>query len=42
MNGPALRYIGLKRNAAAVGLCNLAYNMKRFIQLTRHESQAIA
>lgn len=42
MNGPELRYIGLVRNAAAVGLCNLAYNMKRFIQLTRHQSQATA
>lgn len=42
MNGPELRYIGLVRNAAAVGLCNLAYNMKRFIQLTRQKKQAAA
>ena len=42
MNGPELRYIGLARNAAAVGLCNLAYNMKRYIQLTRREKQAAA
>ena len=42
MNGPELRYIGLVRNEAAVGLSNLAYNMKRFIQLTRHENQPAA
>lgn len=35
MGGPGLRYIGLKRNAAGIGLCNLAYNMKRYVQLIR-------
>ena len=35
MGGPELRYIGLKRNAAGIGLCNLAYNMKRYVQLIR-------
>jgi IS5 family transposase len=42
MNGPELRYIGFVRNEAAVGLCNLAYNLKRFIQLTRQQKQATA
>lgn len=35
MGGPELRYIGLARNAAGIGLCNLAYNMRRYIQLIK-------
>ena len=35
MSGPELRYIGFARNATGIGLCNLAYNMKRYIQLVR-------
>lgn len=42
MGGPELRYIGLARNAAAVGLCNLAYNMKRFVTLTKQQKFAAA
>jgi IS5 family transposase len=42
MGGPELRYIGFARNAAAVGLCNLVYNMKRFITLTKQETSAAA
>lgn len=42
MGGPELRYIGLARNAAAVGLCNLVYNMKRFITLTKQQMPAAA
>ena len=42
MGGPELRYIGLARNAAGIGLCNLAYNMKRYITLTRNKSTATA
>ena len=42
MGGPELRYIGLARNAASVGLCNLAYNMKRYIQLAKQGKCALA
>ncbi len=35
MGGPEQRYIGFRRNATAVGLCNLAYNMKRYIFLKK-------
>lgn len=42
MGGPELRYIGLARNAAGIGLCNLAYNMKRYITLTRNKNTATA
>lgn len=42
MGGPELRYIGLARNAAGVGLCNLAYNMKRSIQLAKAADGAAA
>jgi hypothetical protein len=42
MGGPELRYIGLQRNAAGIGLCNLAYNMKRYIQLVRPSRKAAA
>ena len=42
MGGPELRYIGLIRNAAGIGLCNLAYNMKRFIQLRKKATCAAA
>ncbi len=37
-----LRYIGMARNAAGVGLCNLAYNMKRYIYLLRGSDGATA
>jgi IS5 family transposase len=40
MSGPELRYIGFERNATGIGLCNLAYNMKRYIQLTRTRQSA--
>lgn len=33
MGGPRLKYIGKRRNAAAVGLMNLTYNMFRAIQI---------
>lgn len=42
MGGPELRYIGLQRNATGIGLCNLAYNMKRYIQLARPPKKAAA
>jgi len=42
MGGPELRYIGLQRNAAGIGLCNLAYNMKRYIQPFRPSRKAAA
>lgn len=42
MGGPDLRYIGLARNEAGVGLCNLAYNMKRFIYLSKAVNGAAA
>ena len=35
MGGPEQRYIGFARNAFGIALCNLAYNMKRFIQIVR-------
>ena len=35
MGGPELRYIGMARNAAGVGLCILVYNMKRHIYLSK-------
>jgi len=42
MGGPELRYIGIARNAAGVGLCKLAYNMKRYIYLLRGSDGAAA
>ncbi|MGK0240595.1 MAG: hypothetical protein ACI92G_004084 [Candidatus Pelagisphaera sp.] len=42
MGGPELRYIGLARNAAGIGLCNLAYNLKRCITLIRNKKPATA
>jgi transposase, IS5 family len=42
MDGPELRYIGLARNAAGIGLCNLAYNLKRYITLMRNKKPATA
>lgn len=35
MGGPELRYIGFNRIEAGIGLGNLAYNMKRYIQILR-------
>lgn len=35
MGGPELKYIGLDRIRAGVGLSNLAYNLKRYVQLIR-------
>jgi IS5 family transposase len=37
LRGPELRYIGLRRITAAVGLSNLAYNMVRYGQLVRSQ-----
>ena len=42
MGGPELRYIGMARNAAGVGLCNLAYNMKRYVFLSKPKRRAAA
>jgi hypothetical protein len=35
MKGFYLRYIGRRRNAAAIGLINLLYNMARYEQIVR-------
>ena len=35
MKGFYLRYIGKRRNAAAIGLINLIYNMARYEQIVR-------
>ena len=35
MNGFYLRYIGGRRNAAAIGLINLTYNLTRYEQIVR-------
>ena len=35
MNGFYLRYIGRRRNAAAIGLINLIYNLARYAQVVR-------
>jgi len=42
MGGSELRYIGLDRNAAGIGLYNLAYNIKRYIYLAKAEKRAAA
>ena len=36
MGGTLIRSIGLVRAKARIGLKNLAYNMRRFVQLDRH------
>jgi hypothetical protein len=35
MKGFYLRYIGRRRNAAAIGLINLIYNLARYEQIVR-------
>ena len=35
MKGFYLRYIGRRRNAAAIGLINLIYNLARYAQIVR-------
>jgi hypothetical protein len=35
MGGPRLEYIGQKRISAGIGLSNLTYNMRRYIQLVK-------
>jgi IS5 family transposase len=35
MGGPELEYIGLRRISAGIGLSNLTYNLKRYVQLVR-------
>ena len=35
MKGFYLRYIGKRRNAAAIGLINLIYNLARYEQIVR-------
>jgi len=42
MGGPEQRYIGMKRNVTSIGLCNLAYNMMRYIQLVRGVQAPVA
>lgn len=35
MGGPELEYIGLRRISAGIGLSNLTYNLKRYVQLIK-------
>jgi hypothetical protein len=35
MGGPELEYIGLRRIAAGIGLSNLTYNLRRYVQLVK-------
>ena len=35
MNGPELEYIGRARIETGIGLCNLTYNLQRYVQLIR-------
>jgi IS5 family transposase len=40
MGGPQLEYIGLKRISAGIGLTNLTYNIRRYVQLVKMGMEA--